>query len=179
MVLSNLITWSIILATGATLYRAGVLNIATAAQAAVALRPLAGDAAEALLAIGLIGAGCLAVPVLTASAAYALSEAFGWRYGLDSNPGRAPQFYGIILVSTLVAIELNYLGLNPVAVLYWTSVIYGFLAPPLLVLLMVVSGNSAIRGARVNGRALTVLGWVATAAATAAAVGLLVCWLEA
>jgi NRAMP (natural resistance-associated macrophage protein)-like metal ion transporter len=177
MVLSNLVTWSIILATGATLYRAGLHDVGTAAEAAQALRPLAGEAAGILLAIGLIGAGFLAVPVLTASAAYALSEALGWRNGLDKNPGRAPQFYIIILISTLVAMELNYLGLNPVAALYWTSVIYGFLAPPLLALLMVISANPVIMGRRVNGPALKVLGWLTALAAFAASAGLIASWL--
>jgi NRAMP (natural resistance-associated macrophage protein)-like metal ion transporter len=177
MVLSNVVTWSIILATGATLFRAGRHEIGTAAEAAEALRPLAGNAAGALLAIGLIGAGFLAVPVLTASAAYTLSEALGWRYGLDHNPGRAPQFYGVILASTLVATEMNYLGINPVAALYGTSVIYGFLAPPLLMILMLVSRNRAIMGPRVNGRGVTALGWVATVAAAAAAAGLAATWL--
>ncbi len=178
MVLSNIVTYFVILATGATLYPAGHRNIATAAQAAEALRPLAGPAAGALLALGLIGAGFLAVPVLTASAAYALSEALGWRYGLDENPGRAPQFYGVILASTLVATEMNYVGINPVAALFATSLIYGFLAPPLLVLLMLVSSNPAIMGARVNGPWIKLLGWVATAVAAAAAVGLALTWLS-
>ncbi len=177
MVLSNLVTYSVILATGSTLYLAGQRDIESATQAAQALAPLAGKAAGALLAVGLIGAGFLAVPVLTASAAYALSEAMGWRYGLDANPGRAPQFYGIILASTLVATEMNYLGINPVAALYWTSVIYGFLAPPLLALLMIVSGNRAIMGDRVNGPWVKALGWAATAVAFAAALGLVATWL--
>jgi Mn2+/Fe2+ NRAMP family transporter len=126
--------------------------------------------------VGLIGAGFLTVPVLTASADYAVSEVLGWRFGLDENPGRAPQFYGVILASTLLATEMNYLDINPVAALYWTSLIYGFLAPPLLAVLMLVSGNRAIMGARVNGPWVKVLGWAATALAAAAA-GLVLTWV--
>jgi Mn2+/Fe2+ NRAMP family transporter len=178
MVVSNLVTYFIILATGATLFRAGTREIGTAAQAAEALRPLAGEAAGLLLAVGLIGSGFLAVPVLTASAAYALSEAFGWMFGLDRNPGRAPQFYGVIFLSTLIAVGMNYLHINPVAALYGTSVLNGFVAPPLLAVLLFISNNRPIMGNRVNGLALNVLGGAATLAAFAAAVGLMLTWIR-
>ena len=178
MAISNLVTYFIILATGATLFRAGQHDVGTAAEAAQALRPLAGDAAGLLLAVGLIGAGMLAVPVLTTSCAYALSEAFGWPFGLDRKIAQAPQFYAVILVSTLLAMGMNFLGLNPVHALFWTSLLYGFLAPPLLGLLMLLSGNRAIMGDCANGTAVTILGWVATAAASGAVVALVLTWVR-
>jgi NRAMP (natural resistance-associated macrophage protein)-like metal ion transporter len=177
MVASNLVTYFIILASGATLFRAGRTNIQTAAEAAEALRPLAGPAAETLLAIGLIGTGVLTVPVLTGSAAYALSEAFGWARGLQRTPGRAPQFYAIIAIATAMAVLINYLSISPIAALYWTSVIYGFLSPPLLLVLMIVSNNETVIGRHTNGTVVNALGWIATAATFAAAGALVVIWL--
>ena len=107
MLFSNVVMYFIILATAATLFKAGQTDIQSAADAAEALRPLAGDAAAILLALGLIGAGFLAVPILTGASAYALSEAFGWRYGLDRNPARAKQFYAVIAGSTLVGMLIQ------------------------------------------------------------------------
>jgi Natural resistance-associated macrophage protein len=104
----------IMLATAATLHQAGKTDIKSATDAAEALRPLAGDLSSVLLAVGLIGSGVLAVPILSGSAAYALSEAFGWRYGLDRNPGKAKQFYAVIVAGTLVGVGLDYLGINPI-----------------------------------------------------------------
>jgi Mn2+/Fe2+ NRAMP family transporter len=178
MVLSNLVMYFIILGTAATLHVAGKTEIQSAAEAAEALRPVAGDAAGVLLALGLIGAGFLAVPILTGSAAYALSEAFGWRYGLDRNPAKAKQFYGVIVVATLVGMLINFIGINPIDALFWTAVINGFVAPPLLVLIMLVSNNTRIMGERVNGPGLNLLGWLATAAMFAAAAAFVVTtWL--
>jgi NRAMP (natural resistance-associated macrophage protein)-like metal ion transporter len=171
MIFSQVVAYFIILATAATLFKAGHTNIATAADAARALEPLAGKWAAALLAVGLIGAGFLAVPILTGSSAYAMSEAFGWKFGFDKYPGRAPQFYGIIALSTLVGIELNFIGVGPIAALYWTAVINGFLAPLLLVLIMLVSGNRKIMGERVNSRTLSTVGWLTTGAMLLAAIG--------
>lgn len=169
MFFSQLVGYFIILATAATLFAAGHTNIATAADAARALEPLAGRWSTWLLALGLIGAGFLAVPILTASSAYAISEAFGWRFGLDKQPGRAPQFYGVIALSTLVGIELNFIGIGAVTALYWTAVINGFLAPLLLVLIMLLSGNRKVMGERANGPLLAILGWLTTAAMLLAA----------
>ena len=130
MFFSNLVMYFIILTTGATLFVSGQHQIATAADAAKALVPMAGRGAEWLLAAGMIGAGALAVPVLTASSAYAMAGALGWKHsGLSQRPGRAPQFYGIIAASTLVGVEMNFLGIGAVDALYWTAVINGFLAP--------------------------------------------------
>jgi Mn2+/Fe2+ NRAMP family transporter len=163
MLFSNLVMYFIMLATAATLHQAGRTHITSATDAAQALRPLAGDLSSVLLAVGLIGSGVLAVPILSGSAAYALSEVFGWRYGLDQNPGRARQFYAVIAIATLVGIGLDYLGINPIDALFYTAVINGFGAPPLLVLIMLVANDRKIMGARRNGRLTNVLGWAAAA----------------
>ena len=172
MLLSNLVMYCIILATAATLFKAGKHDVQSATDAAVALRPLAGNAASILLAIGLIGAGFLAVPVLTGSAAYALAEALGWRHGLDKRPSGAKQFYIIIVLVTIVAMLINFLGINPIAALFWTAVINGVLAPPLLVLLLLIANNPKVMGERVNGRWLNLGGWITTLVMFAAALAL-------
>lgn len=169
MFFSNLVMYFIILATGATLHAAGQTDIQSAADAAQALRPLAGDLSAVLLAVGLIGSGVLAVPILSGSAAYALSEVFGWKYGLDENPGRAKQFYAVIVVATLVGVAIDYLGINPIDALFYTAVINGFVAPPLLVLIMLIGNDRRIMGKRTNGRLVNVLGWTAAGAMFVAA----------
>jgi Mn2+/Fe2+ NRAMP family transporter len=136
MLLSNVVMYFIILSTAATLFKAGKTDTQSAADAALALRPLAGHAAEALLAIGLIGSGFLAVPILTGSSAYAVAEAFGWKHGFDKHPSRAKEFYWLTAVSTLLGMLINFAGINPVKALFWTDVINGFLAPPLLILIL-------------------------------------------
>jgi NRAMP (natural resistance-associated macrophage protein)-like metal ion transporter len=171
MAFSEVVAYFIILATGATLFASGHTHIQTAADAARALEPLAGRWSAILLALGLIGTGFLAVPILTGASAYAVSEMFGWRYGLGERPGRAPQFYAIIALSTIVGIELNLVGISPIVALYWTAVINGFLAPVLLVLVMIASNSGKVMGKRTNGPALNVLGWMTAAAMFAAAAG--------
>jgi Mn2+/Fe2+ NRAMP family transporter len=166
----------IILSTAATLFKMGKNDIQSAAEAAQALRPVAGRAAEALLALGLIGTGFLAVPILTGSSAYAVAEAFGWRHGFDKNPHRAKEFYGLIAVSTLLGMMINFAGINPIKALFLTAVLNGLLAPPLLVLILQVSNNRKILGDRVNGPLLNVAGWVTAGVMSAAAVALLVTW---
>ncbi len=178
MLLSNLVMYFIILATAATLHANGKTDVTSAADAAEALRPFAGDAASVLLALGLICTGMLAVPILTGSAAYAVADAFSWRGGLSEPPRRAPQFYGVIVASTLVGTLINFIGINPIDALVWTAVLNGLLAPPLLVLLMLIANNRAIVGDHVNSRVTNLLGWAATAFMTAAAVGLLATWRQ-
>ncbi len=172
MFFSNAVMYFIILATAATLFTTGKHNIQSATQAAQALRPVAGSAASILLAIGLIGAGFLAVPILTGSSAYALSELLGWKHGFDKKITRAKPFYAIIIVATIAAILMNFLGINPIAALFWTAVINGVLAPPLLILLMLVANNKQIMGKRVNGKALNIVGWLTAAVMLIAAVAL-------
>ncbi|MCA1645241.1 MAG: divalent metal cation transporter, partial [Chloroflexi bacterium] len=176
MLLSNAVMYFIILATAATLFKAGQTSITSAADAAEALRPLAGDAAAILLAVGLIGAGFLAVPILSGSAAYGVAEAFGWKHGLDARPGQAKEFYGVIAVATLVGMLLNFGGINPIDALVLTAVINGFVAPPLLLLIMLISNNRAIMGDRTNSLPVNVLGWIATALMFAAALALITTW---
>ncbi len=176
MLFSNVVMFFIILAFAATLFRAGPSDIQDAAKAAEALRPLAGNAAYLLMALGLIGCGFLAVPVLTGSSAYALCEAFGWKYGLNRKCRDAKWFYGFIIGATVGGAFINYIGINPMTALFWTAVLNGFLAPPLLIVIMLVSNNKAVMGKRVNGTAINVLGWATTVAMFAAAVALVVTW---
>jgi NRAMP (natural resistance-associated macrophage protein)-like metal ion transporter len=170
----GLVMFFIMLATAATLHQAGKTDIKTATDAAEALRPLAGDLSSILLAVGLIGSGVLAVPILSGSAAYALSEAFGWKYGLDQNPGRAKQFYAVIAAATFIGVAIDYLGINPIDALFFTAVINGFVAPPLLVMIMLVANNRKIMGKRTNSGLTNVLGWGAAAVMFVAAGVLLV-----
>lgn len=176
MRLSNVVAYFIILATAATLFKAGKTDIKSAADAADALRPLAGDAARFLFALGLAATGFLAVPVLTGSGAYALAEALGWKVGLNEKPWRASGFYAIVAGSTAVGMLINFVGINPIDALFWTAVVNGFLTPPLLGLLLHVSNNKRVMGDRVNGFGLNVVGWITTLIMTAAAVGLIVTW---
>jgi NRAMP (natural resistance-associated macrophage protein)-like metal ion transporter len=176
MFLSNVVMYFIILASASTLYQTGQAEIETAADAAQALKPLAGEGAYLLLALSLIGAGILAVPILTGSAAYAVAEMFGWKTGLDRKPGKAKEFYLVVGASTVAALIVNLLGINPVKALFWTAVINGFLAPPLLVIIMLLANNQAVMGNRVNGLILNVLGWTTATLMFAAAVTLVVTW---
>src|SRR5438105_4701927 len=141
MFLSNVVMYFIILATAATLHRAGRTDVATATDAAEALRPLAGEAAVVLMALGLIGSGVLAVPILTGSGAYAVAEAAGWKCGLDEKPGGAREFYLVMGASTAAALFMDYLGIDVMKALFWTAVINGFLSPPLLVIILLIANN--------------------------------------
>lgn len=176
MIFSNVVMYFIILATAATLHRAGHTTITSAAEAAEALRPLAGPQATWLFAVGLAASGLIAIPVLTGSAAYAIAELFGWRTGLGERPGRAKAFYAVIVASTAVGMLINFTRINPIDALFVTAVINGFLTPPILVLLMLAANNRAIMGTRVNGPLLNTIGWTTTAVMTAAVVGLILTW---
>lgn len=176
MFFSNVVMYFIMLATAATLFQSGHRDIQSATEAAQALRPLAGDGAYVLLALGLIGAGFLGVPVLTGSSAYAMAEALGWRYGLDEKPRRAKLFYGMIIVPTLIGMLINFIGINPIRALFWTAVINGFLAPPMLVVIMLIANNRTIMGERTNGLWANIVGWATTAVMWAAAIGLILTW---
>jgi NRAMP (natural resistance-associated macrophage protein)-like metal ion transporter len=173
---SHVVMYFIILATATTLFQSGQTTIQSATDAAQALRPLAGDAATTLFALGLIGSGFLAVPILTGSAAFGVAEAFGWRRGLDEKPWRALPFYAVIVVATLVGMLINFLGINPIAALFWTAVLNGFLAPPLLVLIMLIANNRTIMGQRTNNWVSNALGWLTAAVMLAAAIALILTW---
>ena len=160
---SHITALFIIIATAATLHGHGVTQITNAAQAAQALRPIAGQFAFALFAVGIIGTGLLAVPVLAGSAAYAVSETFGWTEGLDRQPREAKAFYGVIALATMGGVALNFIGIDPMSALYWAAVVNGLLAPPLMVVTMLIARNPAIMGDLVMGRGLEIGGWLATA----------------
>jgi len=176
MFFSNVVMYFIMLATASTLFKEGKTNIESAIQAAQALRPVAGNLASLLWAPGLIGAGVLCVPILTGSAAYAMAEAMGWRHGLDERPRRAKLFYGIISLSTLVGMLINFVGINPMTALFWTAVINGFLAPPILVVVMLIANNKSVLGEHVNGPVSNAIGWATTAVMSAAAIALALTW---
>jgi NRAMP (natural resistance-associated macrophage protein)-like metal ion transporter len=160
---SNLVAFFVILTTAATLHTAGAgKEIATAADAAKALQPLAGRFAFLLFALGIIGTGLLAVPVLAGSAAYAVAETFEWRASLECKPREAPKFYFVIVGATAIGICLTFFGLNPIRALYWSAVINGVVSVPLMIILMVMSRNSSVVGPFSPSRYLRIAGWFTT-----------------
>lgn len=160
---SNITALSIVMATAATLHASGVTEIQSAQQAATALRPIAGEFAFALFALGIIGTGLLAVPVLAGSAAYAVSETFRWTEGLDRRPREAKAFYGAIALATLGGVALNFIHIDPMRALYWAAVVNGLLAPPLMVVTMMIARNPRIMGRLTIPRHLVLGGWLSTA----------------
>jgi NRAMP (natural resistance-associated macrophage protein)-like metal ion transporter len=169
---SNLVFYFIILTTATTLHRAGLHGIASTREAAEALRPLAGDGAYLLFTIGIVGTGLLAIPVLAGSASYAIAELFGWRSGLDLRPRQGRRFYLVLAGAVVAGMALDLFQMNAVRMLFLSAVLNGLLAPPLLLLVMLVGGNRHIMGEHVNPQWLNVLGWTATLLMTAAAVAL-------
>lgn len=174
MFFSNFIMYFIILTTAATLNAHGQTNIETAQQAAEALRPLAGHGASLLFTLGLIGTGMLGVPVLAGSAAYAVSEAESWYGTLEARPRLAPRFYAVVGISLLVGMALNYAGFNAVKMLFWSAVLNGVLAPPLIVLVVLLTSSRKVMGERVNPPLLKWLGWATAAIMTAATVAMII-----
>jgi NRAMP (natural resistance-associated macrophage protein)-like metal ion transporter len=173
MVASNLVMYFIILTTAATLHAHGLVTITTAREAAEALRPLAGRGAYWLFTLGIIGTGVLAVPVLAGSCAYAIAEAAAWRHAsLASPPGRARKFYGVMAAAMFMGLALAYAGFNTIQLLFVTAVINGALAPPLVVLVVLLTADPRVMGTAVNSRSLNWLGWATVVAMTAAAAGL-------
>ena len=174
MAFSNLVMYFIILTTAATLNVQGIKKIDTAQQAAEALRPLAGQGAYWLFTLGLIGTGMLAVPVLAGSCAYAIAESARWRSAsLNRTPHQAPKFYVVIAISVLVGLTLDYAGLNAIKMLFWSAVLNGVLAPPLVILVVLLTSDSKVMGKRANSPRMQLLGWLCAAVMTAAAVALL------
>jgi Mn2+/Fe2+ NRAMP family transporter len=171
MGVSNLIALFIIFATAATLNAAGVTDIQTSSQAAEALRPIAGVFTFALFAAGIIATGMLAVPVLAGSAAYGVSELFGWTEGLDRRPREAKAFYATIAVATLGGVALNFTPIDPVKALYWAAVVNGVLAAPLMAVMMVISMNPRIMGRLTLPRPMLIVGWLATTVMALASIG--------
>jgi Mn2+/Fe2+ NRAMP family transporter len=163
MLYSDLTAYFIILATAVTLNVAGITDIETAAQAASALRPLAGDFAFLLFALGILGVGMIGVPVLAGSAAYALSEAMGWQSGLERRAKDARGFYGVIAVSVLAGLFIQYSPISPMKALFWSAVINGVVAVPLMVVIILIASRKSVMGAFTSSRHIVVLGWIGTA----------------
>ena len=174
MLFSNVVMYFIILTTAATLHAHGHYDITTAREAAEALRPLAGNGAYLLFTLGLIGTGMLAVLVLAGSAAYAVAEAQAWLGALDDHPRLAPGFYAVITVAMLIGLVLDYIGFHAVQMLFWSAVLNGMLAPPLIVLVVLLASNPAIMGTHASSPLLRALGWATAAIMTAAGIGMLV-----
>ena len=168
MVYSNLIAFCVMLTAAATLHAAGVREIGSAAQAAAALRPLAGDFAFLLFALGIIGTGLLAVPVLAGSAAYAVSEAFRWPIGLGLPLAEARGFYAILAISTLLGVAIDFSGVDSIKALLWAAVLNGVVSVPIMVVMMLLAGNPRVMGAFTASRRLKALGWLATGVMAAA-----------
>jgi NRAMP (natural resistance-associated macrophage protein)-like metal ion transporter len=174
MLFSNAIMYFIILTAAATLHGAGITDVQTADQAAAALRPLAGRGASLLFTAGLVGTGMLGIPVLAGSAAYAVAEAAAWRAGLDEKVHTARQFYGVIAVAMLAGMALSFAHVNAIRLLIWSAVVNGLLAPPLILIILVVCNNERVMGAHRNGRGLNVFGALCALLMSGAAIALIV-----
>ncbi len=172
MAFSNLVALAIIVATAATLHAAGVTDVATSSQAAEALRPVAGPFAFTLFALGIIGTGLLAVPVLAGSAAYAIGEARKWPVGLGRKPAKAKAFYSTLAIATMLGVALNFSPVNPIKALYWSAVINGVVAVPIMISMMHMTGNPKIMGRFSIHDGLRWIGWIATAVMGVAAVAM-------
>ncbi|MBI2085704.1 Nramp family divalent metal transporter [Candidatus Daviesbacteria bacterium] len=174
MFLSNLVMFFIIAATAATLYSHGITNITTAAQAAEALRPIAGEQVYLLFALGIIGTGLLAVPILAGSASYAISESMGWKLGLYRRLREANAFYGVIIISTGIGLAINLFGFDPIRALIYSAVFNGLIAPVILVLIVMLSSNTKLMGRWTNGKITTAFGWLIVALMTLAGVATII-----
>jgi len=172
MGLSNIVALVIMISAAATLNAHGVTNIQTSADAALALKPIAGPFAFLIFALGIIGTGMLAIPVLAGSAAYAVGEAFGFHVGLARKLHRAKAFYGVIAVATLVGIGLNYTPIDPVKALFWSAVVNGVVAVPVMVMMMLLGGKQTVMGQFTLSPYLKVVGWFATGVMALAAIGM-------
>jgi NRAMP (natural resistance-associated macrophage protein)-like metal ion transporter len=174
MFFSNVVMYFIILTTAATLHVHGQSEIQTAQQAAEALRPLAGNGAYFLFSLGLIGTGMLGVPVLAGAAAYAVAEASAWRGSLEDRPPLSRKFYTVVAAAMLLGLGLNYLGMNAVKMLFWSAVLNGVLAPPLIVLVVLLTNNNKVMGENTNPPLLKWLGWATAVIMAVAAVAMFV-----
>jgi NRAMP (natural resistance-associated macrophage protein)-like metal ion transporter len=173
MLFSNVVMYFIILTTAATLHAHGHTDILTAKQAAEALRPLAGEGAYLLFALGLIGTGMLGIPVLAGASAYAVAEAAAWRNSLGDRPRLAPKFYAVIAVSMVIGLVLDFAGFNAVKMLFWAAVINGVLAPPLIALVLLLTSDPKVMGKRVNPPLLRWLGWGTAITMAAASIAMI------
>lgn len=174
MFFASVVMYFIILSTAATLFKAGNHDISTAAQAAEALRPIAGKAAGLLFAAGVFGVGFLAVPVMTIGAAFDVCQSFGWKHGLHFLPRDAKPFYGLLIIFTAMAVALNFFGINPMKALVYAGIVQGVSTPFLMLLTLFATNNKKIMGRWVNSRWMNVLGWLTMLAMAAATIGLIV-----
>jgi NRAMP (natural resistance-associated macrophage protein)-like metal ion transporter len=172
MAFSNLVALAIIVTTAATLHAGGVTDIATSSQAAEALRPVAGPFAFTLFALGIVGTGLLAVPVLAGSAAYAIGEARRWPVGLGRKPERAKAFYATLTIATMVGVALNFSPINPIKALYWSAVINGVVAVPVMITMMHMTANPKVMGKFLVHDGLRLIGWMATVVMATAAIAM-------
>jgi Mn2+/Fe2+ NRAMP family transporter len=176
MAFSNVVAFFIILTAGATLHAHGITEISTSAQAAKALEPLAGRFAFLLFVCGIVGTGLLAVPVLAASACYGIGEACRWKASLERKPGEAIRFYSAITVATFIGLSLNFMHIDPVKALFWAAILNGFLAAPLMVVIMMMASSNRVMGKLVIPPYLKGMGWVATAVMFLASIGVFLTW---
>lgn len=174
MLFSNVIMWFIILTTASTLHVGNIINIETADQAALALKPVAGDLAFILFALGIIGTGLLAVPILAATAAYALAETFGWEEGLYLKAHQASAFYGVIIASTLIGLLVNLTSIKPFQMLYYSAILNGICAPPLIILIILIGKNKKIMGSYTNSSFSNVMGYIITGIMSVGVIGMLI-----
>jgi NRAMP (natural resistance-associated macrophage protein)-like metal ion transporter len=170
MLFSNLVMFFIILTTGSVLFNGGIHQIDTVEQAAQALKPLAGNAAYLLFAVGVIGTGLLAIPVLSGSLSYIVTESFGWKEGLDKKFQKAKAFYIIIAISLILGLSLNYIGISPIKALIYSAILYGLTAPVLIAIILHISNNKKIMGKNTNGKVSNILGFAALGLMTLAGV---------
>jgi len=177
MAASDIIAWFIILTTAATLHAGGKTDIQTASQAAEALRPIAGRFAFLLFALGIIGTGLLALPVLAGSAAYAVGEMFKWRTGLEAKPHRAKKFYLLLSAIMLAGLALNYVHIDPIKALFWSAVVNGIVAPPIMIVMMLLASRPDVMQEFVISKRLKIMGWIATGVMTLVAVASIIGWL--
>ena len=174
MFFSNLVMYFIILTTGSVLFRGGVTSINSVEDAAMALKPLAGNSAYLLFAVGVIGTGFLAIPVLAGSVSYMIAETFGWKEGLNKKWHQAKGFYLILAVSLLIGLCINLAGINPIKTLLFTAVAYGVTAPVLIAIILHICNNKTIMGRFTNTLLSNVLGWITLLLMTIAAVALFI-----
>ncbi|MDE1997144.1 MAG: divalent metal cation transporter, partial [Rhizobiaceae bacterium] len=172
MLVSNFIALAIMVTAAATLNANNITDINSSADAAKALEPIAGKFGEILFVVGIIGTGLLAVPVLAGSAAYGLGEAFRWPTGLARKPMEAKAFYGTIIVATMLGAALNFSSINPIDALYWSAVLNGVVAVPIMIVMMLMAANSEVMGEHTIGPWLKLFGWLSTAAMALCAIGM-------
>ena len=173
MLFSNVIMFFIILTSGTVLYNAGIHRIDTVEQAAMALRPLAGDSAYLLFAIGIIGTGLLAIPVLCGCLSYIVTETFGWEKGLNKKFHQAKAFYSITIISLLLGLMMNYVGISPIKALLWSAILYGITATVLILIILNIGNNKEVMGEFTNSKKSNILGYTAFALMSVAALTLI------